>query len=294
MALPVAERRAVLADPERLAAAGMTWEALAGWLQGPLDAAAWQAVIPSMGYMALLRNLRNFDEAGVPDHVAEQVAARLADPAQVAASRQLPMRFLSAYRAAPSLRWASAVERALQHSLSAVPTLPGRTLVLVDRSGSMFGPVSGRSQLSRADAAAVFGAALAVRAARADLVEFGTGSAPVPFRRSEAVLRIVERFGNLGGTQTAEAVRRHYRGHDRVVVVTDEQAHGVSRFDRRGSDPTAQVPQQVPVYTWNLAGYRFGHGPSGTGTRHTFGGLTDSGFAMIPLLEAGRNGRWPF
>jgi len=171
-----------------------------------------------------------------------------------------------------------------------VPVLPGRTLVLVDRSGSMFGPVSGRSQLTRADAAAVFGAALAVRAARADLVQFGTGSAPVAFRRGEAVLRVIERFGNLGGTQTAEAVRRHYRGHDRVVIVTDEQA----AFDWRGSDPTAQVPQQVPVYTWNLAGYRFGHGPSGTGTRHTFGGLTDSGFAMIPLLEAGRNGYWPF
>ena len=290
MALPVAERRAVLAAPERLAAAGMTWESLAGWLQGPLDAAAWMAVIPSMGYMALLRNLRNFDEAGVPDHVAEQVAVRLADPAQVAASRQLPMRFLSAYRAAPSLRWAFALEQALQHSLSAVPALAGRTLVLVDRSGSMLGPVSGRSQLSRADAAAVFGAALAVRAARADLVQFGTGSAPVAFRRGEAVLRVVERFGDLGGTQTAEAVRRHYRGHDRVVIVTDEQA----AFDWRGSDPTAQVPQQVPVYTWNLAGYRFGHGPSGTGTRHTFGGLTDSGFAMIPLLEAGRNGDWPF
>ena len=290
MALPVAERRAAFAAPERLAAAGLSWEALAGWLQGPLDAEAWTAVIPSMGYMALLRNLRNFDQAGVPDHVAEQVAARLADPAQVAASRQLPMRFLSAYRAAPSLRWAWALEQALQHSLAAVPALPGRTLVLVDRSGSMFGPVSGRSRLSRADAAAVFGAALAVRAARADLVQFGTGSAPVAFRRVEAVLRVVERFGNLGGTQTAEAVRRHYRGHDRVVIVTDEQA----AFDWRGSDPTAQVPQPVPVYTWNLAGYRFGHGPSGTGTRHTFGGLTDSGFAMIPLLEAGRNGQWPF
>src|SRR6185312_4394114 len=113
MALPVADRRAVLADPRRLAAAGLTWESLAGWLQGPLDAAAWQAMIPSMGYMALLRNLRNFDDAGVPDHVAEQVAARLADPAQVTASRQLPMRFLSAYRAAPSLRWAAALDRAL-------------------------------------------------------------------------------------------------------------------------------------------------------------------------------------
>ncbi|MGW5634638.1 TROVE domain-containing protein, partial [Streptomyces sp. NPDC003832] len=68
MALPVGERRAVVTSEggaERLAAAGMTWEALAGWLQGPMDRAAWEAVIPSMGPMALTRNLRNFDEAGV-------------------------------------------------------------------------------------------------------------------------------------------------------------------------------------------------------------------------------------
>ncbi len=54
------------------------------------------------------------------------------------------------------------------------------------------------------------------------------------------------------------------------------------------------MPAAVPVYSWNLAGYRFGHGPSGVGNRHTFGGLTDAGFGMIPLLEAGRAGAWPF
>ena len=91
-----------------------------------------------MGYMALLRNLRNFDQAGVSDQVAAQVAARLADPAQVARSRQFPFRFLSAYRAAPSLRWV--VRRWSRRSAAAVgsvPALPGRTLVLVDTSGSM-------------------------------------------------------------------------------------------------------------------------------------------------------------
>lgn len=290
MAMAEEDRRAVLDQPDRLAAAGMTWEALAGWLQGPMNAAAWQAVIPSMGYMALLRNLRNFDDAGVTDHIAEQVAARLADPRQVAMSRQLPMRFLSAYRAAPRSRWAAALEQALQESLRQVPVLAGRTLVLVDRSGSMFGPMSARSQLTGADAAAVFGAALAVRAERADLVEFGTDSAPVRFRRGESILRVLDRFGNLGGTNTADAVRRHYRGHDRVVIVTDEQAWA----GRYGAEPTAAVPADIPVYTWNLAGYRHGHGPSGAGLRHTFGGLTDAGFGMIPFLEAGRAGAWPF
>lgn len=107
LALPAGERRAVLATPDRLTAAGMTWEALAGWLQGPMDARAWEAVIPSMGYMALLRNLRNFDEAGVGDDAAERIIARLTDPDEVARSRQLPFRFYSAYRNAPSLRWAT-------------------------------------------------------------------------------------------------------------------------------------------------------------------------------------------
>ncbi|NKI41224.1 TROVE domain-containing protein [Streptomyces physcomitrii] len=293
MALPVERRRAVVTAPdaaERLAEAGITWEALAGWLQGPMDRAAWEAVIPSMGAMALVRNLRNFDEAGVSDEVAARVAATIADPEQVARSRQFPFRYLAAYRHAPSLRWSYPLEQALGHSLANVPALPGRTLVLVDRSGSMFySRLSERSELNRADAAAVFGSALALRAAGADLVEFGTSSAPVRFRKGESVLKVLGRFGDLGGTDTTGAVRRHYRGHDRVLIVTDEQAahHGAG-------DPAAQVPAQVPVYTWNLAGYRTGHGPAGRPGRHTFGGLSDAAFRMVPLLEAGRDADWPW
>ncbi|WP_377273945.1 TROVE domain-containing protein [Peterkaempfera sp. SMS 1(5)a] len=292
MQVPVPERRALATGrggAERLAEAGMTWEALAGWLQGPMDAAAWEAIIPSMGVMALVRNLRNFDESGVSDTVAAQVAARISDPAEVARSRQFPFRYLAAYKHAPSLRWGHALETALGHSLANVPALPGRTLVLVDRSGSMFGGISQQTQLNRADSAAIFGAAVAKRAQSVDLVEFGTSSRPVSLRGGESVLRVLERFGNLGGTNTTEAVRRHYRGHDRVLIVTDEQAS----YSHSG-DPTAQVPQNVPVYTWNLAGYRAGHGPSGSGNRHTFGGLTDHAFRMVPLLEAGRNAAWPW
>ncbi|MFJ5212722.1 TROVE domain-containing protein [Streptomyces nigra] len=293
MAVPVGQRRALVTSEggaERLAAAGMTWEALAGWLQGPMDKAAWEAVIPSMGVMALVRNLRNFDEAGVSDEVAARVAARISDPAEVARSRQFPFRYLAAYRHAPSLRWAYPVERALGHSLANVPALPGRTLILVDRSGSMFwSRLSDRSELNRADAAAIFGTAVALRARKADLVEFGSTSAAVPFRAGESVLKILGRFGDLGGTDTTGAVRAHYRRHDRVLIVTDEQYapshHG---------DPTEQVPADVPVYTWNLAGYRAGHGPSGTGNRHTFGGLSDAAFRMVPLLESARDADWPW
>ncbi|MBF9073683.1 TROVE domain-containing protein [Streptacidiphilus fuscans] len=292
MAVPVEERRAVVTGPdgaERLAAAGFTWEMLAGWLQGPMDRDAWETVIPSMGYAALLRNLRNFDEAGVSDEVAQAVATKLADREQVGRSRQFPFRFLAAYKHAPSVRWSWPLEQALGHSLANVPALKGRTLVLVDRSGSMFGGISEKTQLNRADSAAVFGVAVALRAEQADLVQFGSSHSTVPLARGESVLRVLERFGSLGGTNTAEAVRAYYRGHDRVLIITDEQY-----TNGRSGDPTAQVPTEVPVYTWNLAGYRVGHGPSGTGNRHTFGGLTDHAFRLVSLLEAGSSADWPW
>lgn len=294
--VPLEYRRFLLEDHAVLAAAGMTWESLAGWLQAPLDAAAWEGIIPSMGYMALLRNLRNFDEAGLSDEAAATVAARLTDPVQVARSRQLPMRFLSAYRAtSPSSRfatsrWARPLEQALTLSLASVPALPGRTLILVDRSGSMFyDPLSRKSDLTRADAAALFGTALAVRAESADLVEFGTKSALVRLARGESVLKSLGRFHELGGTNTADAVRRWYKGHDRVVIVTDEQA-----WAGRGAEPTRDISCRTPVYTWNLAGYQAGHGPSGVPGRHTFGGLSDAAFGLIPLIEAGQRADWPF
>jgi len=305
-AMPADERRAMLANPQaatRLRAAGLTWEALSGWLNGPMDKAAWEAVIPSMGYMALLRNLRNFDQTGVSNEVAATVAEKLADPDQVARSRQLPMRFVSAYRAAPSLRWAHPLEQALGLCLRNVPALSGRTLVLVDTSTSMRAGFSKDGTLLRWDAAVLFGAALANRAAAADLVSFsstayyinephGANTKLFNTRRGESLLRTLERWDNHGfflggGTDTAAALRKHFAGHDRVVIVTDEQA------TQDGAEVSASMPANVPLYTWNLAGYRHGHAP-GAPNRHTFGGLTDAAFRMIPLIESGRNGSWPW
>jgi hypothetical protein len=296
MDIPQGERAAMLRSwgpdaSQYLRDAGMTWEALAGWLNGPMDTVAWEAIIPTMGYMALLRNLRNFDQAGVSDKVAEQVAAKLADPEEVARSRQFPFRFLSAFKNAPSLRWAWALQQGLDHSLGNVPLLPGRTLVLVDMSGSMFGSLSAKSDLSRAEAAGLFGAAVAARAQQADLVQYGTHSAPLKVRRGESLLSIIQQFRGMGGTNTWGAVRERYAGHDRVVIVTDEQAH-----DSYGREfHPGGMSRDVPFYIWDLAGYRAGSAPSGgRDNTHVFGGLTDAAFRMIPLLEAGRNAGWPF
>ena len=310
MTLPVPERRAMLAHahaPQTLKDAGMTWEALAGWLQGPMDAAAWQAILPSMGYMARLRNLRNFDDAGLPDDAAAVVAAQLADPAEVAESRQFPFRFLSAYRAAPSLRWSYPLEKALNLSLANVPELAGRTLVLVDRSPSMWDQkFSDHSDMPWADAAAIFGAALALRAGEADLVEFWGSSKVLPFRKADSVLKLVERFSYQpppGGTDIPSAVRAHLRPeHTRVIVVTDEQTQAGylpsnMHYGHGGMPPTPideLVPRHVPLYMWNFGGDKHGATPSGHGNRHTFGGLSDSAFRMVSLLESRRDATWPW
>ena len=300
LSLPVGERRAVVTSadgPDRLKAAGITWEALAGWLQGPLDAAAWEAVIPSMPYMARLRNLRNWDEAGVSDKVADQVAAELAEPANVARSRQFPFRFYSAYKAAPSLRWGHALDKALTAATGNIPAFKGRTLVLVDTSASMSNVgVSAKSTMSYVQMAALFGVSLAARGNQVDLHGFADGVFKHPIGKGVSVLKEVERFcnriGEVGhGTRIADSIRATYAGHDRVIILSDMQTFhsgwGIG-------DVTNAAPANVPMYGFNLAGYRAAAMPTGTGTRHELGGMTDQTFRMIPLLEAGRNADWPF
>jgi hypothetical protein len=247
-----------------------------------------------MGLMALARNLRNFDEAGVPDAVADTIIARFTDPAQIARSRMFPFRWLSAYQAAPALRWGQALDQALQAALSNLPALPGRTLVLVDTSGSMTTlGLSRRSTVSPLKAAAVFGVALAAKGEQVDLVGFADGRRPFPHpvRTGASVIREVERFvarsGEDGhGTAIATSLRKTYAGHDRAVIVSDMQT-----MDAGG---TAAVPARIPLYGFNLGGYRPAAFDAGAPNRIELGGLTDATFRMISLIEAGRNADWPF
>jgi TROVE domain len=306
-ALPSGARRDLVNSDtaaERLAAAGMTWEALAGWLGGPMDRFAWEAVIGSMGYMAQLRNLRNFDEAAVSDAVADEVAARLSSPAEVARSRQFPYRFVAAFRAAPSLRWAQPLERALELATGNIPAFAGRTLVLVDTSRSMTGRAFSRhSAMTPVQAAAVFGVTMAKRGNEVDLYGFADGVFGHPVSRAASVLHEVERFtgrvGEVGyGTRIAEAVRATYRNHRRVVIVSDMQtfADSTARLGGGGYSPVAAdaVPADVPVYGFNLGGYRATALRPGRANRHEFGGLNDATFTMLSLLEARTSAGWPF
>lgn len=298
---------ALLLDAEALRRAGMTWEDALSLAGGKVDKAKlWEAMIPSMSYMALLRNLRNFDEAGVSDVVTMSVGAKLMHPDEVARSRQFPYRFLSAYLAAPSDRWKQPLNAALAYSMANIPELPGRTLVLVDTSGSMQSPVSEKSKIRAVDAAALLGVALTHRntaplgTGQVDLHGFASGEFRHTITRGASALAEVDRFtrrvGEVGhGTDMWGALRRTYDKHDRVFLITDMQTIGDrygGRYDPQLAD--AVVPRNVPIYGFNLGGYNTVAYAAGSPNRHEFGGLNDATLRAIPLLEAGRDAGWPF
>lgn len=280
-----------LLSTSMLHVAGMTWEDVLSLAGSEVNKAAlWEAIIPSMGYMALLRNLRNFDEAGVSDQVAETVAARLSNPDQVARSRQFPYRFLAAYEQAPSLRWGPALDKALNLSLANVPKFNGRTLVLIDTSASMQGGLSAKSKMTPGKAAAIFGVVLAARCG-ADVYGFADGVFRHDVSKVASVIREADRFmrrtGEVGhGTKIAQSLQRTFSNHDRVFVISDMQT--------MDSGTSSAVPGNIPLYGFNLGGYRHGAYTAGFSNRHEFGGLTDATFKIIPVLEAGQNGTLPF
>lgn len=289
-------------------AAGMDWQNVLSALGSKVDKKVlWEALIPTMGYMALLRNLRNFEQAGIGAASIKIVQDELSDPGEVARSKQFPMRFLSAYRNVVSDTYRYAIEQALQLSLNNIPAVHGKTLILVDTSGSMNSPMSDKSGLKRWDAAVIFGLALAQRCDDAQVVSFSNGqvgwsswsqrqTAGTPSKvfgqvRGESLLRGIERWDKGGffigaGTDTAGAVNRHFSEHSRVIILTDEEA--------QTGDPYRQLPDSVIKIDMNLAGYGHSHAGAGTKNLIKLAGLTDAMFSLIPALEAGLDESWPF
>ena len=264
----------------------VTWEYLSGWLPGGMDAEAWESVIPQMGYMALLRNLRNFDEAQINDEATIHILAKLNNAEEVAKSRQFPYRFWSAWRAAQSVVWATTLESALDMSVKNIPEFAGTTLVFVDVSGSMTNTVSDKSQVSRADVAALFGAALFTKNPKTTrVVVFGTESKDVTPSQRGSMLRNMEVFrDNHGvghGTYLGTAVGQHFTDEDRIVIFTDLQTHDGGAKDKARF-----------VHYFDLAGYESSPDAIGEDGVFMYGGFTDATFRQMSLHEVTRTSDW--
>lgn len=234
-----------------------TWEvALSG---GAAKRETWTRLLTEnkLGDLALLRNLRNMTEARVDRALIEQAL----DRARFA--RVLPFRFISAAQAAPGLE--RALDGAMLRGMSQMPRLPGRTLLVVDVSGSMYGgPVSQNSDLNRAYAACALAAL--VRGVCEEPIIYATAgndhtrvhqTAQVPAREGMALVdAIYSMCRPLGGggiflTPVCRWLRERESDIDRMIVITDEQD---CALDERDS-PLHAEPLGRRNYMLNVSSY---------------------------------------
>jgi 60 kDa SS-A/Ro ribonucleoprotein len=194
-----------------------------------------------LGYLALLRNLRNMQEASVDPHLVN--AAIIAR--RGGAERVLPFRYVAAARAAPQFE--PALDQALCEAIRALPIYSGKTIVLVDVSGSMEAKLSAKSDMTRMDAAAVLGAIIP---GDFRVFTFSDGLVEVAPRRGMAGVDAIVASQPHGGTRLGVAVHDvNAIPCDRLIVITDEQSH-----DKVG-DPLAPL-----AYMINVASYKNGVG----------------------------------
>ncbi len=171
-----------------------------------------------LGAMALLRNLRNMQQSGVDVEVIRKSLATMKT------ERVLPFRFITAARYAPTLE--PELESAMFKCLEGSEKLSGKTVLVVDNSGSMDNPVSNKSKLKRVDAACALAMLLREVCETVQIVVFGSTAGLIPPRRGFALRDAITRSQHSGGTDTAEALRVAAKeGYDRCIVITDEQSH---------------------------------------------------------------------
>jgi 60 kDa SS-A/Ro ribonucleoprotein len=175
-----------------------------------------------LGYLALLRNLRNMEQAGVDPSLM-----RAAIVARKGAERVLPFRYVAAARACPQME--PALDEALSEAIADMPSLPGRTAVLVDVSGSMDEKLSAKSDMTRLDAAAALASLIN---GNVRMFSFSNQIVEVPPRRGMAGVDAIRGSQPHGGTRLFDAVAalNDQVPYDRLIVITDEQATGNTGF----------------------------------------------------------------
>ena len=221
-----------------------TWEVALSRGDDPYETWTRLLVERKLGGLALLRNLRNMLAAGVDLDLIRQAIE------EHQFERVLPFRFIAAARYAPKLE--PVLEAAMFRALQGVPRLPGKTVLVIDHSGSMNVPLSSRSELRRFDAATGLAILLREICEELDMIAFSSDAALVPPRHGFALADAIEKATGWGGTLTEKAKRlADSLGYDRIIIVTDEQSH------------QALSAPQGKGYVINVAPYQngVGYGP---------------------------------
>ena len=217
-----------------------TWEVALS--AGGDKRAHWERLLSErkLGALALLRNLRNMEQVKVDERLIFTALK------EMKTDRVLPFRFIAAARYAP--QWESALESAMFSCVAGQPKMQGKTVLLVDVSGSMDARLSGKSEMSRADAG--YGLAILLREVceNVEIFSFSDDTKRIAPRRGFALRDAIHGSQPHSGTELGNAVKEVQGRYDRLIVISDEQA-------------ADSVPAPTATgYVINVASYKNGVG----------------------------------
>ena len=195
-----------------------------------------------LGALAFLRNLRNMVQAGVDEDLIRAYATTLN------VDKVLPFRYIAAARIVPQFE--DMLERMMFKSLDTADKLSGKTVLLVDISGSMFGTkISAKSDLDRFDAATALAILCASVCEQVEIYTFSTQVVRVAPRTGFALKDALLASQQPGGTHLGSAIKsvKANSKFDRMIVISDEESQ-----DSVGS------PGVDKAYILNVASYKNG------------------------------------
>lgn len=194
-----------------------------------------------LGALAFLRNLRNMRDAGIGKQVVKNYFSK------VDFSKVLPFRFIAAARAVPE--WEDIIEPAMLARASKMDKLDGKTILLLDVSGSMLNSIDTKTQLDRIDMANGLAIILREICEDVEIYTFSNSTVKVPSRRGFALADAIINSQDHGGTRLAGSIHwlNENTAGDRLIVLTDEQSHDGSLAS------TAKK-----AYIINVASYQYG------------------------------------
>ena len=261
--------------------------------------------------MALLRNLRNILEADVSKVHIGMIGAFLSDERSVRQSRQLPFRFLSAYRELKNISSGytgylmDVLEKALQKSIANMSgfSFDTRIVIACDVSGSMQKAVSAKSKVLMYDIGLLMGMMLQSKCKNVVTGMFGDKWKTVPLP-TQGILSNVDAFykreGEVGYATNGylvikDLVDRKYIA-DKVMLFTDTQLWDSNTGNDAAQNTLAaqwkeykKIAPDAKLYLFDLAGY--GQPPIKISNDGVFliAGWSDKIFAVLQALEEGHN-----
>lgn len=255
----------------------------------------WEGLINSgkVGYMALLRNLRNIIEAK-PNNI-EKVLNRIEDPVAVHKSKQLPFRFLSAYKNLPpsaGSRVYDALESAVEASIENMPRLSGTTVIAVDVSGSMSGHVSAKSEILCCEIGMLLGLIANKMCDNSIFYTFNNSISKQPISSRNGILHTtVHEARASGGTAMGLPFGKMLADRvdaDRIIIISDNQCNsGIwgKPVQMLADQYRRESGNDIWVHAIDLQGYgtqQF-HGPK----TNIISGWSEKVFDFIRLAEQG-------